>query len=104
MNVLLWHKDKPSGHCGVSAPKHTNWFAFFKVHRARCLFLFIFFQIKRGWRKFVSVYCCRDNRLHTGISTTTLYAILVNQTTLKLYSMTLLEFLSIYIRNLDKGI
>lgn len=66
MNVLLWHKDKPSGHCGVSAPKHTNWFAFFKVHRARCLFLFIFFQIKRGWRKFVSVYCCRDNRLHTS--------------------------------------
>lgn len=39
-----------------------------------------------------------------GISKTALYAILVNQTTLKLNSMTLLEFLSVYIRNLDKRI
>lgn len=70
--------------------------------------MFIFFKLREVGENLcpstvaivVGIIVCT----RAGISKTALYAILVNQTTLKLNSMTLLEFLSVYIRNLDKRI
>lgn len=39
MNVLLWHKDMPPGHCGISALEYSDCFAFLKHRRPAVCYL-----------------------------------------------------------------